>query len=143
MQNLPIMEECPVKILMADDDPDDLELMAQVIEQQFPDVQLSTFPDGKSALKYLYAANDHDLPCLIVLDYNMPDLTGAQVLAQLKDQHRFIDIPRIILSTSDSPRHVQECLINGATEYLVKPSSLHAIHNLAKKLVSFCAPGLV
>jgi CheY-like chemotaxis protein len=134
------MENSPVKIWMADDDRDDLELMEEFILQQSPAIEVSTFGDGHSVLEYLNASSDKDLPCLIVLDYNMPDLSGAEVLAHLKDQQRFIAIPKIIVSTSDAPLNITECLDKGATEYFVKPATLTGLQNLAKKLISFCTP---
>ena len=127
-----------VKILMADDDPDDLELVQQVIREVLPSVELLAFPDGQPMLEYLNACREADLPHLIVLDYNMPYTTGVEVLARLKGIQRFSAIPKVILSTSDAPMYVEKSLHNGATAYFVKPVSLQELRKLAKRLLKFC-----
>jgi CheY-like chemotaxis protein len=130
------MTRPPIKILVADDDPEDLELMEEHILSVEPRAQLEKFMDGLSAYEFLHSRPDTDLPSLIILDYNMPGLNGCQVLSSIKSATRYTSIPKVILSNSNTPKYIEECLHNGATEYIVKPSSMDAIHNLAKKLVT-------
>lgn len=127
-----------VKIIIADDDPEDLELIEQAILEEEPSAELHTFTSGFSAYEYLSTIKDDDLPCLIILDYNMPQLNGAEVLSTLNKQIRYRTIPKIILSTSDSAMHKHASLISGATEYFTKPSNYSDYTSLAKKLTSFC-----
>jgi CheY-like chemotaxis protein len=127
-----------IKILVADDDPEDLELMEEHILSVEPKAQLNKFKDGLSAYEYLHSRTDTELPSLIILDYNMPGLNGCQVLSFIKTS-RYRSIPKIILSNSNTAKYIAECLENGATEYIVKPSSMDAIHTLAKKLVSLAS----
>jgi len=128
-----------IRILIADDDPEDLELIEEYLMSEAPHLQLSKFMDGLSASQYLHTLPDKDLPSLIILDYNMPGLTGAQVLSLLNTANRYRSIPKIVLSTSNTPRFIQESLQNGASEYIVKPQNMTEIHNLAKKFVSLAA----
>jgi CheY-like chemotaxis protein len=121
---------------MADDDTEDLELIEEQILAVQPSVQLNKFTDGLSAYEFLKSSPDKDLPSLIILDYNMPGLTGAQVLASLGRSNRFASIPKIVLSSSNTERYIRECLNNGASEYIVKPDNMGEIRQLAKKLVS-------
>ncbi len=127
-----------VKILIADDDPDDLELVESVITEALPTAKLLLFTSGQSALDYLHNCQDTELPCLIVLDYNMPAMTGSAVLDLLDSSKRFSAIPKVILSTSDNSMFIQECLRNGADEYFVKPVSINEMNKLAKRLLGFC-----
>ena len=133
------MSHDSVKILIADDDPEDLELIEEYLRKEAPHLQLSKFMDGLSASEYLRTLPDKDLPSLIILDYNMPGLTGAQVLSSLNMISRYKTIPKVVLSTSNTPRFIQESLQNGASEYIVKPGNMQEIHNLAKKFVSLAA----
>ena len=87
----------------------------------------------------IYLQPDDELPSLIVLDYNMPGLTGSELLSSLKTANRYRNIPKVILSTSNTSIFIDECLRNGATEYIVKPGSMKEIHLLAQKLVSLAA----
>ena len=130
-----------IRILMADDDPEDLELIEENILLVEPRARLDKFMDGLSAYEYLRSRPDTELPSLIVLDYNMPGLTGSEVLSSLKTGKRYTSIPKIILSNSNTEKFVRESMNNGASEYIVKPGSMEEIHDLAKKLVSLAVEG--
>ena len=129
------MNDNSVTILIAEDDPEDMELIADAIVAAEPNAHLHKFADGLSAVEYLRTRPEDDLPSLIILDYNMPGLTGAQVLRSISTEERYRPIPKVVLSTSDAPLHKHECLRNGAAEYFVKPSSLKDLNNLAKTIV--------
>lgn len=134
-----VMLHNPIRILIADDDPEDLELIEEFLLMEAPKARLYKFMDGRSASEYLDALPDSDLPSLIILDYNMPGLTGSQVLALLKTVNRYKQIPKVVLSTSNTTKFIRESLNNGAMEYIVKPESIAGIHDLAKKFVTLAA----
>lgn len=67
-------------ILIADDDTDDLELLGEALLQLEPDATIHTVSTGHEILEYLTTCHGEDLPSLIILDYNMPDMTGAKVV---------------------------------------------------------------
>jgi len=125
-----------IKILLADDDSEDLELIEEHILMVEPVAQLHKFTDGSSAYAYLSSQADGELPSLIILDYNMPGLNGAELLAKLKKSGRYASVPKIILSTSNVAQYIEESLNNGATEYIVKPHSMKEMTELAKKFVA-------
>ncbi len=126
------------KILMADDDEEDMELMEEAILAQKEPVELVKFWNGRTTLAYLHESQDNELPCVILLDYSMPEMTGADVLSHIKKHDRYLHIPKVVLSTSNAPLHKHECLASGATEYLVKPSSFKDYNQLAAKILGFC-----
>ncbi len=128
-----------LRILLADDDLEDLELIEDSIKLIEPSAILHKEYNGKAVLDYLARISDKELPCLIVLDYNMPELKGSEVLAELCVQPRFTEIPKVILSTSSSWIYIKECMDNGATEYMVKPTNWNDMENLSKKLLSYCS----
>ena len=132
------MQNTAPTILMADDDPEDLELIEIAFAKTNSDAVLHKVGNGKAVLDYLANQPDNKLPCLIILDYNMPKLNGSEVLLSLSKDDRYQAIPKMILSTSSSPMHVQECLGNGATEYFVKPHSMSDLKDLAKKMLNYC-----
>ncbi|AEV99463.1 response regulator receiver [Niastella koreensis GR20-10] len=123
---------------MADDDVEDIELIEEAILNIEPDATLHKFFNGNSVLEYLRSAPDDSLPCLIVLDYNMPELKGSEVLSFMKSKKRYDTIPKVVLSTSNAYRHQHECLNNGASEYIVKPDNMKELQSLAKKLLTYC-----
>jgi CheY-like chemotaxis protein len=131
-------KQAPI-ILLAEDDIDDREIIAYAFAQVEGSYQLHIVNNGREALQFLLTLSDHNLPCLIVLDYNMPELTGAQVVQQLSSDHRFSQIPKVILSTSDNPRYAQESIQKGADAYRVKPDSFDQLVCIAREMVGLCA----
>jgi CheY-like chemotaxis protein len=125
-------------ILLADDDPDDQELIVHAFTEVSPSFRLHIVNDGKEAIDFLSTVSDSKLPCLIVLDYNMPELNGAQVLLKLTNDKRYEAIPKVILSTSSNPKYIQDCLHKGAHAYRVKPDNFAQLVVLAKEMLELC-----
>jgi CheY-like chemotaxis protein len=95
--------------------------------------------DGKELIDFLTTTSDNKLPCLIVLDYNMPEMNGAQVLQMLTCDQRYHNIPKIILSTSSNPKYIQDCLHKGAKAYRVKPDNFSQLVTIAKEMLELCS----
>jgi CheY-like chemotaxis protein len=72
------------------------------------------------------------------LDYNLPEVDGAQLLGLLTGKKRYDEIPKIVWSTSNSPLYRRLCLEMGAKAYFVKPNDLKGIQTLAKEMLAFC-----
>lgn len=126
------------KILLADDDAEDLELIGDTILAIEPATRLHTVANGKAVLDYLNNLEDIELPNLIILDYNMPELNGSQVLSEMKHP-RYELIPKIVLSTSNAPVHMHECKMNGAAGYFVKPNTMSGLNEIVGKILAYCA----
>jgi CheY-like chemotaxis protein len=110
------------KILLVDDDFEDRFL----IEDSFKEIGVNDVlhfeENGENALNYLEQSfNNASLPCLIILDLNMPKMNGTQILRFLKGNDKFINIPVIIYSTSLNAIEKEECLRLGAYSYVIKP----------------------
>lgn len=129
------MPERSKLIIVADDDPEDLELLQEALLQSEPNLKIQLADSGRKVLEFLGKSNDDDLPSLIVLDYNMPDMKGAEVLAKLHEETRYQDIPKIVWSTSNNNLYIRECMENGATTYFVKPSTTKELQQLAKSML--------
>ncbi|GEO11305.1 response regulator [Segetibacter aerophilus] len=126
-------------ILLADDDPDDQELIIHAFSEVASTFNLHVVNDGQQVLDFLTTTSDNKLPCLIVLDYNMPELNGAQVLQHLTGHERYKAIPKIILSTSSNPKYIDDCMHKGAHAYRVKPDNFTQLIVLAKEMLEFCS----
>jgi CheY-like chemotaxis protein len=112
------------EVVVVDDSARDIELFATACDLGGIDVDLTTFTDGRCALDALgarLAAGGAALPDTIVLDLNMPGVTGFEVLERLRaiDAYRAVRI--FILSTSNSPQDRERCQRLGCDGYLVKP----------------------
>ncbi|MFL5773425.1 MAG: response regulator [Flavisolibacter sp.] len=126
------------RILWADDDMDDLQMMREILQknrQQFDIVEVN---NGKEALLYLQSALQHDaLPCLIILDINMPVMDGKETLKQIKNQEAFQAVPVVVFTTSDSELDRMFCKKLG-TEMITKPTSFTSLETTVVKLLKFC-----
>jgi CheY-like chemotaxis protein len=125
-------------IYLADDDPEDLEMLLQAFQQLTNSHHLKVISNGEDLIELLSHTDDSLLPCLIVLDYNMPGLNGKQIVTYLQSTVRYKSIPIVIYSTSSSFREKKEFLSIGASEFLTKATSTNDILNSARKMLSFC-----
>ncbi len=126
-------------ILFVDDDEDDKEFISQAFHKVTEHCDMHTAENGKQALEYLQNIKDEDaLPCLIVLDLNMPVLNGLQTLEELNRKPAFQKIPKVIFTTSDSDEDKKRCLSKGAVDFFVKPSSMTGIIKTVQKMLLYC-----
>ena len=125
-------------ILLGEDDVDDEELLKEVFATIDESFSLLFVNNGRKLLSAIQHLPDHHLPCLIVLDYNMPELNGADMLRELKKDGRFDKIPKIIWSTSGSPTYKTTCLELGACDYIIKPTNIKDLTGIARYMLSFC-----
>ena len=130
MKNIPL-------ILLADDNPDDQTFIRDAFTYVKANVELKVLDSGVELLKHLEIISDEDLPSLIVLDYNMPMLNGAEVLKILLDDERFKNIPKIMLSTSYHQLHIDHCIEIGADGYLIKPDNLFSWQKIALNMLQY------
>lgn len=127
------------KILLADDDADDKMIIADAIRLLSHEEVMCFAENGEEALDVLSKNyEDGELPCLIVLDLNMPKMNGTETLRQIKNDNRFKDIPVIIYSTSINPLEKEKCLLLGAYSYVTKPISFKESMETAKQFFDFC-----
>jgi CheY-like chemotaxis protein len=125
-------------IFLAEDDIDDQEFLEEAFFTIDPAIELRSFTSGKKFIEHLDQISDNQLPCLIILDYNIPEINGAEILRHLSQQERYRNINKVIWSTSDSDLFRNSCLQLGAKNYLIKPSSVSGIRQTAELLLRFC-----
>lgn len=125
-------------ILLGEDDVDDQEILQEIFTSVAPSFQLQFINNGKKLVLHLEEIKDDHLPCLILLDYNMPELNGAEILESLNGNQRLQHVPKVIWSTSNAPAYKTTCLELGACDYLVKPSKINALEDLVRHIVSYC-----
>jgi CheY-like chemotaxis protein len=125
-------------IVIADDDLDDQELLQEVLKGIDKDALVLIFSSAKEVLGFLQSCEASKRPCLIILDYNMPDLNGAQVTEIIYRDNSFRNIPVVVWSTSNSEVYRMECELKGAKQYFFKPYEYNQIVAMAKEMLSFC-----
>lgn len=125
-------------IFLAEDDIDDQELLAEAFSQLDNTIVVKAVNNGKKALSFLEQLPHDKNPCLIVLDYNLPELSGAEILDRLNKTEQFKDVTKVVWSTSNSPVYEKICLDLGAKAYLVKPNDISGINRLAQLMLQMC-----
>ena len=112
----------PKKILLAEDDADDRNLFHHFVQTR-PEIELlPPSTNGTEVIKYL-STSSATMPHLIVLDQNMPMMSGKETLMQLKAEPRWAKIPVIVYSTYADVRLIRDCLSLGAAAVKSKPDS--------------------
>lgn len=125
-------------ILWADDDTDDLMLIREVLVGSHHQYDIVEVNNGKEVLNYLHDAKENNnFPCLIILDMNMPVLSGRDTLAILKSMDEFKSLPVVVFTTSNSELDRMFCKKYGV-EMITKPPEFNALRNIVNKLLNMC-----
>lgn len=115
----------PVSIVMIEDDEGHARLIEKNIRRAGISNDIKHFTDGTTALDYLYKAPDGPAlngPALILLDLNLPDMSGTDILQKIKAEGNPLKrTPVIVLTTTDDKVEIQRCYDLGANVYITKP----------------------
>jgi len=125
-------------ILLGEDDADDQEMLKEVFRSIDTAFVLFFVNNGKEIISALEKLKDDQMPCLIVLDYNMPGLNGADILQELSTNERYKNIPKVVWSTSGSEKFRNVCLELGAVDYVIKPNNVVGLEEVARYMLSLC-----
>ena len=118
-------ETQPLVALLAEDNPADVLLIEEAIELYRLPIRLHVVQDGELAANYFKRAeSDQSLPCpsLLILDLNLPKLSGKKVLQRVRSGVRCKDIPVLIITSSDSLLEREQLKMLGADRYFRKPN---------------------
>jgi len=115
------------KILLVEDNEDDVELVELALNSGLIANQLDIVRDGAEALDYLRCKgkfenrNSKEMPALILLDLNLPKVSGLEVLKEIRKSEQTKIIPVTIFTSSDQERDIVESYKLGANSYIQKP----------------------
>ena len=129
----------PVTIIMIEDDEGHARLIERNIRRSGVSNEIIPFSNGTAALDYLLGSDGNGLEhrgraLLILLDLNLPDMTGVEILRQLKENKHLKNAPVVVLTTTDDSQEIKRCYEFGCNVYIIKPvnyeSFAHAIRQL-------------
>jgi CheY-like chemotaxis protein len=127
-----------VVILLVEDDAGDQKLITQSLKAEKVSNNIQIASSGEAAIEYLNASIEGDtskpLPDLILLDLNMPGMGGKEFLRRLKQTPGLVDIPVVILTTSDMDKDIIESYRLHASGYIKKPCGLAEFQEVMKSL---------
>ncbi len=130
----------PVTLLMADDDLEDCHLTGMALRHAIDDVDLRFVHDGAELMAYLRRSGsdaDAPFPGMILLDLNMPRLSGLQALAEIKADPALRRVPVVVFTTSQAPEDVERSYDLGASAFVTKPMSFGGLTESCRTLSDF------
>ncbi|HEX4407693.1 MAG TPA: response regulator [Xanthobacteraceae bacterium] len=132
------------RILIVEDDPRDLELSLNALEDYHLANEVVIARDGQEALDYLYGKGKFEgrpagNPAVILLDLKLPKINGLEVLQKLRADDQLKMIPVVVLTSSNEEKDMMRSYSLGVNAYVVKPVDFHEFVNAVKELGVFWA----
>jgi CheY-like chemotaxis protein len=131
-----------VQIVMVEDDEGHARLIERNIRRAGVNNEVIPFASGTEAINFLLGPDgsgevSKDRSMLILLDLNLPDMSGVDILAKVKANTHTKRSPVIVLTTTDDQREIQRCYDLGANVYITKPVNYESFANAIKQLGLF------
>ena len=124
-------------ILYAEDDLDDIHVF-NIAFAKYRDIEILHFFNGWELLSYINALpQGHAIPCLILLDINMPGMDGKETLVRLKKNKNVSFIPTVLLTTS-STQADKDFALKWDADFITKPLVYTDLEKLVDRLAALC-----
>ncbi len=130
----------PIEILMIEDNLADIELTREALMEGKLTNRLHTVVDGEQALDFLYQREPYEdvpSPDIILLDLNLPKISGREVLADIKSNPDLSIIPVIVLSSSQDASDISKSYELNANSFVTKPIQADNFLEVVKKIEHF------
>ena len=128
----------PVTIVMIEDDEGHARLIEKNIRRANISNEIRHFADGGSAMAHLFSDEIRENgPLLVLLDLNLPDMQGTDILKRLKADDRLRRAPVVVLTTTDDKIEIERCYDLGANVYITKPVDYESFAGAIRQLGLF------
>ena len=130
----------PVEILLVEDNPGDVQLTKEALEDCKLINNLHVAMDGEQAINFLQKEQPYQhvpKPDLILLDLNLPKIDGTEVLAHIKCEDQLKRIPVVVLTTSKAQEDILKVYALHANCYITKPMNVDSFFKVVKAIESF------
>ena len=132
----------PVTIVMVEDDEGHARLIEKNLRRAGVHNEIVPFADGTSATTFLFGADGSGIvnkgrALLILLDLNLPDMSGVDILKRIKENEHLKVSPVVVLTTTDDKAEIQHCYDLGCNVYITKPVDYENFANSIKELGLF------
>lgn len=132
----------PVTIAMIEDDEGHARLIEKNLRRAGIRNEIVPLTDGASAIKFLFGSDGSGLvnkgrALLILLDLNLPDMSGIDVLKRIKENEHLKVSPVVVLTTTDDKSEIQRCYDLGCNIYITKPVNYESFANAIQQLGLF------
>jgi CheY-like chemotaxis protein len=132
----------PVTIIMIEDDEGHARLIERNIRRSGVNNAILPFTNGTDALRYLFGGDGSGLAhkgeaLLVLLDLNLPDMTGIEILRRVKENRHLKATPVVVLTTTDDSVEIKRCYELGCNVYVTKPVNYESFANAIRQLGLF------
>jgi DNA-binding response OmpR family regulator len=132
----------PVTIIMIEDDEGHARLIERNIRRSGVNNGIVPFTNGTAALRYLFGSDGSGLvhrgeALLILLDLNLPDMTGIDILRRVKENQYLKCTPVVVLTTADDSQEIKHCYELGCNVYITKPVNYESFATAIRQLGLF------
>lgn len=130
----------PKIVLHIDDDEEDRMMLEEALQNLDAGIQVQQAESGEAALSYLKQSKEQGtMPCLIVLDINMPGMNGKEVIKEIKGDRELSSLPLVVFTTAPEATY-RELAKKEKVELITKPLNTAELINSARKMLQFCLP---
>ena len=131
-----------VLIVMVEDDEGHARLIEKNIRRAGVLNDIRSFENGTKAVEYLFGPDgtgqvSSGRAMLIMLDLNLPDMSGVDILRRVKENEHLKRTPVVVLTTTDDEREIKRCYDLGANVYITKPVNYESFANAIRQLGLF------
>jgi CheY-like chemotaxis protein len=127
-----------INILLVEDNEGDIMLTIEAFEESKIINKITSIKDGKKAISYFESlTNQEEIPHLVLLDINLPKVSGHEVLMYIKNSEKFKSIPVIMLTTSSSEKDILQSYKNHVNCYITKPIDVSDFMKAISKIEDF------
>jgi CheY-like chemotaxis protein len=135
-----VTEHKVIDVLLVEDDPGDVLMTREAFADNKVVNRLSVVSDGVSAMEYLRREGEHagaPTPDLILLDLNLPRMSGLEVLHELKEDETLRTIPVVVLTTSEAEEDIVRSYALHANAYVTKPVDFERFIEVVRQIDDF------